>query len=212
MLKGVSWAGAFAGGLASFILYVAAGPGAFATLLAVFVLTWTATRIGSARKRRLGTAEAHQGRDASQVLANIGIAAGCAAWSGVSGSKVFLISCAAALAEAAADTVSSEGGQVFADSARLITTWKSVPPGTDGGVTVTGTLSGILAATAVALTATSTHLVPWKSTWVVTAAGSLGMLADSVLGATLERRKLLSNNLVNLLGTMIAAALALWWA
>lgn len=208
MLRGVSSAGALAGGLVAFVLYVGAGPGAFVTLFAVFVLTWVATRIGLARKKALGTAEAHEGRDAFQVLANVGIAAACAGWSGMSGSKAFLLGCAAALAEAAADTLSSECGQVFADSARLITTWERVPSGTDGGVTVAGTLSGILAATSIAVTATSAHLVSWKGAWAVAAAGSLGMLADSVLGATLERRKLLTNNLVNLLGTMIAAALA----
>ena len=38
-----------------------------------------------------------------------------------------------------------------------------------------------------------------------------GMIADSFLGAWLERRKMLNNDLVNFLGTMVAAGIAFWW-
>src|ERR1700687_5663903 len=44
---------------------------------------------------------------------------------------IFLLAMAAALSEAAADTVSSELGQVRSQEARLITTWEQVPAGTD---------------------------------------------------------------------------------
>jgi uncharacterized membrane protein len=40
-------------------------------------------------------------------------------------------------------------------------------------------------------------------------AALFGMIADSYLGATLERRKLLNNNGVNFLGTLAAAGGAL---
>ena len=53
---------------------------------------------------------------------------------------------AGALAEAAADTVSSECGQAFSDRARLITTFEEVAAGTDGGVSLVGTLTGACAA------------------------------------------------------------------
>jgi uncharacterized protein (TIGR00297 family) len=212
LLRGVSTAGALAGGLAALVLYFCGGPGAFAVLLVVFSLTWISTRIGYAHKVRLGTAEKREGRNAGQVLANIGVAAVCAGFHGIVGGDVLLVGCAAALAEAAADTVSSEVGQATSNSARLITTWDRVPAGTDGGITAAGTIEGLVAAAVVGVTAGVVHLVPWKTVGVIAAVGTVGMLTDSLLGALLERRGLLGNNAVNLLGTLFAAALALVWA
>src|SRR5947209_8559769 len=74
-VRGVTTAGALAGGSVCFALLLGAGIGGFFLLLTVFVLTWISTRLGRAHKTRLGTAEARVGRDALQVLANLGAAA-----------------------------------------------------------------------------------------------------------------------------------------
>ena len=209
MLRGVSPSGAWAGAVICFVLYASAGSGAFATLVSVFVLAWVTTRFGYQRKQAQGTAEKRDGRTASQVLANLGTAAVAASIYAATGKAVCLLAMVAALSEAAADTVSSELGQASSNQARLITTWEKVPAGTDGGVTVVGTLAGIAGATAVGLVSIAVGMLPWK--WLAPAVLSavIGMLADSCLGATLERRKLLNNDAVNFLSTAIAAAIAL---
>ncbi len=148
-LRGVTWSGALAGAVVCFLLYVSAGAGAVGVLVSVFVLTWMATRFGRSHKQRLGTAEKGDGRRASQVLANLGVATVAAVLYAIHGRVGFLLAMAAALSEAAADTVSSEIGQAVGTNPRLITTWKAVAPGTDGGVTVTGTLAGVMAAAVV---------------------------------------------------------------
>jgi hypothetical protein len=56
----------------------------------------------------------------------------------------------AALAEAAADTVSSEIGQVLGGRPRMITNLRAVEPGSDGAVSVAGTVAGLVAAAIVA--------------------------------------------------------------
>lgn len=53
-----------------------------------------------------------------------------------------------------------------------------------------------------------TGIVPWRSASICAAAGILGMIADSFLGATLERRGIMGNNAVNFSSTAIAALTA----
>jgi len=208
-LRGVSFSGSIAGAIVCFLLYAAAGPGAFAALVSVFVLTWIATRLGYRQKQRRGTAENRGGRTASQVLANLATAAGFAGASALSGKPILVLAAVAALSEAAADTVSSELGQAQSDRARLITTWGVVPAGTDGGVTVIGTIAGIVAAAIVSGVCLLARLVPLWWAAVSVLAGVIGMVADSYLGALLERRGLLNNDWVNFLSTVVAAGVAL---
>src|SRR2546423_14077329 len=78
-IRGVSRSGALAGALVCFLLYACAGPGTIVALLSVFILAWATTRFGSQRKQRLRIAEKQDGRSASQVLANLGVATGCVA-------------------------------------------------------------------------------------------------------------------------------------
>jgi uncharacterized protein (TIGR00297 family) len=208
-VRGVSLSGAVAGAVICFILFASGGPGVFIALVSVFILTWISTRLGYGRKQKLGTAQNREGRSASQVLANLSISAACAAVFALTKNEAFLLATAAALSEAAADTVSSELGQAGSSKARLITSWKVVPAGTNGGVSVAGTLGGIAAAVLVTLVCVGAGMFPLKQTAVSVMAALFGMIADSYLGATLEKRKLLNNNGVNFLGTLVAAGGAL---
>jgi len=204
VLRGVSPTGAVAGGVVCFVIYGCSGLGGFLLLVLLFILTWGATRIGYQRKMRLGTAEKKEGRTASQVLANVGVAALCAAAYRWRGSDVYLVAMCAALAEAAADTVSSEIGQTSSGAAWLITNWRKVPAGTNGGITLAGTVAGIVAALLVTMGGNFAGLISLETSIFPFIAGCLGMICDSYLGATLESRRVLSNNIVNFLGTLTA--------
>jgi uncharacterized protein (TIGR00297 family) len=211
LVRGVTRSGAIAGGIICFALFASAGPAAFAALLCLFAVTWMATRLGRQRKQRLGTAERREGRTASQVLANLGVAAAGAVVHAFRSDPVWLLAMAAALAEAASDTVSSEAGQALSEQARLITTFETVPAGTDGGITPAGTIAGVAAAFVLGGVCVWTAILPRPWLWIVTAAGALGMLADSLLGALFERRGWLTNDTVNFAGTLVAAGLAAAW-
>jgi uncharacterized protein (TIGR00297 family) len=206
-VRGVNRSGGLAGGLACFLLFAGAGPRAFATLAALFLMTWVATRLGYRRKLALGLAERREGRNAWQVLANLAVAAfGSVAFS-ATGNRVWLIAALAALAEAATDTVASEIGQYRGPDGRLITTWERVPPGTDGGITIPGSIAGLTAGLVIAAVATAGGLLSWVQLWIPVAAGFAGMLIDSILGATLQRRGWINNETVNFFATLAAAAL-----
>src|SRR5258706_1821621 len=211
-LHGVNRSGALVGFTLAFVLYAYAGPRAFAALVALFVITFLATRLGRQRKLILGTAEQSGGRSASQVLANVGVASLFAIGYGYFGKPSLLAACAAALTEAAADTTSSECGQALNSSTRLITTGARVPAGTNGGISLAGTACGALAALGMSLVAVWARLVATPEAWLIPVAALRGVFLDSLLGAALERPGWLNNNAVNFLGTLSAALLTWWWA
>lgn len=201
---GVNLSGALAGSAVAFIMAVR-DLRMFLALLMVFVVTLAATRVGYARKQQLRTAEPSGGRTAAQAMANLGIAALVVAIA-PAGWPVLAL---AALAEAAADTGSSEIGMAFPGKTILITTLKLVPPGTDGGISLLGTVAALLSATTVAMVAVVSHLVPAAAALPIIAAGFFGTLVDSLLGAIFERRGQLDNDLVNLFST--AATVGAAW-
>jgi uncharacterized protein (TIGR00297 family) len=115
----------------------------------------------------------------------------------------------AALVEATADTVSSEIGQAFGGTPFMLTTLRRVPPGTDGAISLYGTLAGIAAAALIAATGMPALGMSFAECLVAFTAGILGLFFDSLLGATLERRGYIGNDLVNFTSTAFAAAVAL---
>jgi uncharacterized protein (TIGR00297 family) len=115
----------------------------------------------------------------------------------------------AVLTEAAADTVSSEAGQALSAQPRLILGLVPVPPGTNGAISLEGTLAGCLAAALVAWTASLAGIVSWRWVPIISLAGVAGMLFDSYLGASFENHGDMGNDSVNFVSTVFAADLAL---
>lgn len=190
--------------------------------LAVSLLAFLATRAGRRKKERLGTAEGRRGRSASQVAANLGMAALISSspmqswlmdsnWlpHHASTQTMLFALTVAALAEAAADTASSEIGQVLGGRPRMITSLKSVAPGRDGAISVAGTLAGLVAAAIVAYAGMWALGGGWILFTVSCAGAVFGLFFDSLLGATLEESGWLNNDAVNFLSTASAAGFTL---
>jgi uncharacterized protein (TIGR00297 family) len=183
---------------------------ALPALLALFLLTFSATRFGRDKKQRLGVAEDKRGRNAAQVAANLGVAGlgAAAALSYPLPGKCYAVVVAAALAEATADTLASELGEVLGGQPIMVTTRRRVQPGTDGAISLTGTLAGLGGAALVVLVATLT-LGLGSGDAVCAALGAAGgLFVDSLLGATAEQRGWLNNDAVNFLSTAAAAVIA----
>lgn len=210
-LKQITASGAVAGFLLGVAVYMGFGWKSFLILLSFFVLGAAATRLGYARKLERGIAERRRGaRTWREAVGNILPAAFFSVlvittpfqWA-------FLTALVASLAEAAGDTVASEAGKWLSGRAYLITTLKPVPAGEDGGISAAGTAAGFAASALVVLLGYALGLCRGWNTLIALIAAFAGNLADSLIGATLERRGLVTNSVVNFMGTGLAGTLAL---
>jgi len=203
--RALTWDGALAAGLIGGTVF---GFGGWipAILLVVFFGSSSALSFVGRRNVRKQSAEEtfDKGgkRDAAQVLANGGVPAIAALLAGVLGAPAASLMFGAfvgALAEATADTWATEIGVLSSTQPRLVTTGKQVEAGTSGGLTALGSGAGVLGAAIIGAVAVCLLLVPQlhlragdsvPAAWPIFLAGlvggTAGMLADSLLGATLQ--------------------------
>lgn len=210
LIRAASITGMVTGVLMVFLTIVYGGLSWVLMLVAFFGIGGLATKYKYADKRTRGVAEANRGaRGSGNVLGNTIVALvallGFAATSGDLG-LVFAFAFAGAIATALSDTLSSEIGGLY-DDPMMITSFERVAPGTDGAVSVPGTGAGIVGAGVVAAIFVATGPAGILGGVVVTVAGTLGMLTDSLLGAVLENR-LVGNHSVNTAATFTGATLS----
>ena len=208
--KKLTFWGALTGAICALLVYAGAGFIGIFMMTAFFIAGTVATSWRAADKQKLDTAHTHHaGRNAGQVMANAGTAAiaGVLAIWFPEHIQVWSLAIAACFSSAIADTLASELGTVYGKRFYNIMTWKPDQRGLDGVISLEGTWIGILGSLLIALIyffgmGTSWHIA------ILVVAGTIGNLADSVVGAALERKGLIKNDAVNFLNTLIAALTA----
>ena len=214
-LRTLNRSGAAVGFALGVLVYLGWGWKSFALLLAFFLLGSLSTRAGFRQKMSRGIAE-HRGgaRSWREALAN-GVAPAFFSVLVLATHReaAFLLALVASLGEAAGDTVSSEIGEWLSPQAYLVTTFTRVPAGENGGVSLAGTAAGIAASAVIVALGYALGLCRAGLPGAVAAlaAAIAGNLFDSLLGATLERRSLVTNGIVNFTGAAFAGALAFVW-
>ncbi|HEY3176268.1 MAG TPA: DUF92 domain-containing protein [Candidatus Polarisedimenticolia bacterium] len=188
MARTVKTSGAIAGFLIGVIVYAFGGWQAYVILILFFVLASAATSVGYERKAAKRIAQAEGGRrGARHAIANCGVPAFLAFLAATTvHTDLCMTALAAALATAVFDTVSSEIGQVYGKRPFLITTFRRVPPGTDGAVSMEGTLAGLSAAAVLAAASFGLGMmggIGWAGAIIVVVAAFIGTTAESYLGA-----------------------------
>jgi uncharacterized protein (TIGR00297 family) len=161
--RGVDRSGALCGWCLGVALYACSGWRGFTLLLLFFVLGTACTKLGYAKKAMMGIAQEKGGRrGAKHAIANTAAGVLFAFLAIATGHPaLFVLALVAAFATAAADTVSSEIGQAYGRTTYLVTSFKRVPAGTGGAVSLEGTLAGIAASTVPAVFAAATSLITW---------------------------------------------------
>ncbi len=167
------------------------GFGGLATILYFFIM---AAVVGRCSKRmRTGFAGMEKKgscRDGVQVFANGGLALICSLCYAWQQNPAFLVMFGASVAEASADTTAGDIGVLSAQTPVSILTWKPMPKGQSGAVTLQGLLASLVASFLVALVWQSCFLFPsadaLRQLAIVTACGFVGAAFDSFLGATCQ--------------------------
>ncbi len=199
--------GAATGVLVGFCIFLGGGFLHLGLLLVFFVAGSAASRWKLGKKQQLSLAESrHAKRSVANVVANGGIAACCGlmAWLYPDHNTIWLLALACSLSAACADTLSSEIGNIHGRHFINILTLQPDTRGKDGVVSLEGSLWGVAGAFLIATTALPAH--PYFLQWlIIIISGITGNLADSILGAGLQRRGYMNNHAVNLANTMVGA-------
>jgi len=194
-VRSLNGSGALAAFLLGAVVFGVGGPRWAAVLLTFFITSSGLSHLFKKRRRKVEDQFAKGGRrDAWQVAANGGVA-GLAVLLNlfVTESVIPWVMFAAAFAAANADTWATELGVLNRCWPRKLTTWKTVQPGTSGGVSLAGTLAAaggalLIAAVAVALWPVAGTGLGDRMLYglIIIAAGVSGSLVDSLLGATVQ--------------------------
>ncbi len=233
LARSVTISGMVGGWVLGAILIVSGGWQLYVVLLIFFVAGTLATKLGYERKRGLGLAQERGGRRGfSHAFANVGLAALLSLLIGHSSfpDQLLFLMAVAAFATATADTLGSEVGQWIGRRTFLPLTFRTVPKGTEGAISLEGTLAGALGALliafagvvlyqhrllgdgsgTVALFQLARGLILsadfWKMVSMVAGAGFLGSYMESIIGSWNRRStEPIPNGVVNFMNTMIGA-------
>jgi uncharacterized protein (TIGR00297 family) len=184
------------------------------------------TRIGLAQKEAEGIAEKRSGaRGPENVWGSALTGALCALGVGIINSGFFipnpqslvpspqsllLLGYVASFSTKLSDTTASEVGKAYGKRTFLITTLQPVSRGTEGAVSLEGTIAGVVASVAIALVGWGVGLIDVLGVaWCVLAA-FIATNLESVIGATLQSKYTwLTNEVVNIFNTLIGAIAAI---
>ena len=187
-------------------------------LIALFiflVIGSLATKWKLEEKKLLSLEEANEGlRSWKNVLANGGAVSLMAVYNFISpGEEWIYFAAIASISVALSDTLASEIGSLDTRT-RSITTLQSVPAGTNGGMSPTGTVAALIGAIIISII--GVIFSPEDSTisninllLLLTLIGWLGCQVDSLLGALLENRGYLGKHSVNFLATFSGSLIAI---
>jgi len=190
----------------------------YGIVLVYFFIGSVVTRIGMSEKEASGIAEKRAGlRGPENVWGSALIATLCAIgifvipWLSLGDNqtpwKIMLtLGFVASYSTKLADTCASEVGKAYGQRTFLITTFQPVPKGTEGAVSLEGTMAGVMGAIVLSTIAWLFQLIDVSEIPLCIIAAFIATTIESVVGATLQTRYIwLSNELVNVLNTLIGA-------
>ncbi|CAL0310696.1 unnamed protein product [Lupinus luteus] len=217
LVTGLSLNGIAAAFLLGTLIWRAFGPSGFLLVATYFVIGTAATKVKMAQKVAQGVAEKRGGRRGpSSVIGSSVAGCVCAFLTifGVGGdtfSQLWRLGFVASFCTKLSDTVASEIGKAYGKTTYLVTTFKVVPRGTEGAVSVEGTLAGFFAAIVLAIVACFLGEVGRYEAVICVLASQIANLGESIIGAALQEKegfRWLNNDAVNIINISMGSVIA----
>lgn len=186
----------------------------YVVVMFYFLVGSAVTKIGITEKEAAGIAEKRSGvRGPENVWGSALTATVCALGTllvAAPSKELLILAYVASFATKLSDTSASEVGKAYGKSTFLITTLKPVPRGTEGAVSLEGTVAGVIASIAIAMVGYGVGMIDlWGVLWCVLAA-FIATNIESLIGATLQDdTPWLTNEVVNFINTTVGAIAAM---
>lgn len=165
----------------------------------------TALICAAASVQVTATAGANSLGNVGEILKNMGISY-----------ELLVLAYVSSLATKLADTFASEIGKAYGKTTFLITTFERVAPGTEGAVSLEGTVAAAFGGSILPIYAYGIGLLSGGSAAVLigiaTFAAFMATNAESLIGATMQGKKgmeWMTNEVVNFFNTVIGAGIAI---
>ncbi|MGQ4646797.1 TIGR00297 family protein [Lyngbya aestuarii] len=189
----------------------------YLVVLFYFLVGSSVTRLGITQKEAEGIAEKRSGaRGPENVWGSALTGALCALGTilaAVPAQQLLLLAYVASFATKLSDTTASEVGKAYGKRTFLITTLQPVARGTEGAISLEGTLAGLVASVAIAFVGWGVGLIDLTGIVLCVLAAFVATNLESVIGATLQSEfDWMTNEVVNIINTLIGAIAAVLFA
>lgn len=202
------------------ILWGTLGWRGYLLMMFYFLVGSAVTKIGLAQKEAAGIAEKRSGARGPEnvwgsALVGTLCALGAYSFASFPSSWAFtivsllLLGYVASMSTKLSDTCASEVGKAYGKHTFLITNLQPVARGTEGAVSLEGTVAGVTASAALATLGWGLGLITPIEVAICVIAAFIATNLESVIGATLQSRiDWLTNEVVNVINTLIGAIAA----
>ena len=186
------------------------------TSVCIYLLLGTVvTKIGYKNKASRGIAEARGGqRGPENVWGSAATGCSLALFSCIWPNylTLFMIGFASSFTAKLSDTFSSEIGKRFGKRTFLITSLKPVAPGTEGAISLEGSLAGLLGSLVMTVVMFNLSIISGISVaFIVLFSGYLATILESYIGALVQNKIVwMTNELVNSIQTSLAAIISIF--
>ncbi|XP_065631626.1 protein VTE6, chloroplastic isoform X2 [Quercus suber] len=217
LLSGLSLSGIASAFLLGTLTWRAFGPSAFLLVATYFIIGTAVTKVKMAQKEAQGVAEKKKGRRGpGSVIGSSAAGCICAFLSifqvgGPAFSQLWKLGFVASFCTKLSDTVSSEIGKAYGKTTYLVTTFKIVPRGTEGAVSVEGTIAGLLASILLSFVGCVMGEISAPEAIICIIASQVANVGESIIGAALQEKEgfqWLNNDVVNVINISMGSIIA----
>ncbi len=209
----MSPSGWISAGILGTILWGSLSWSGWLSVVIYLILGSLVTKVGYKYKDKIGIAEKRGGRRGPENVwgsASTGLFFAIMLSLDISDNVLLKIGFAASFAAKLADTFGSEIGKRFGRNTFLITSFKRVKKGSEGGISLEGTLASLVGSIIMSWVMYSLEIIMLKSQFIIVSiSGFMATIFESFIGAKFQDRFNLSNEFVNSLQTGISSIFAI---